>query len=172
MTAAAAAPDRRQLAHLLRAAGSRLGPDEVSGLVAGVLAAPPEIGSNWHALIADPTPPALAEALEQLKEHLATDYRDGLSSEDFTRLPGPARVALLREELAARRLDGFIVPRSDEHQGEYVPACAQRLAWLTGFTGSGRGAIGLQERAAPFLDGRHTMQAPPPGDPSAVQNRP
>src|SRR3954454_23047590 len=121
MRAGAAAPDRRQLVHLLRAAGSALGPDEAEKLVAGVLAAPPEIGSTWHALVADPTPPALAEALEQLRDYLATDYRDGLASEDFTRLPGPTRVALLREELAARRLDGFIVPRSDEHQGEYVP---------------------------------------------------
>jgi Xaa-Pro aminopeptidase len=159
MTAAAAAPDRRQLAHLLRAAGSRLGPDEVSGLVAGVLAAPPEIGTSWHALIADPTPPALAEALQQLKDYLATDYRDGLATEDFTRLPGPARVALLREELAARRLDGFIVPRSDEHQGEYVPPAGQRLAWLTGFTGSAGLAIVLADRAALFVDGRYTLQA-------------
>src|SRR3954452_6497159 len=159
MTAAAAAPDRRQLAHLLRAAGSRLGPDEVSGLVAGVLAAPPEIGTAWHALVADPAPPALAEALQQLKDYLATDYRDGLASEDFTRLPGPARVALLREELAARRLDGFIVPRSDEHQGEYVPPAGQRLAWLTGFTGSAGLAIVLADRAALFVDGRYTLQA-------------
>src|SRR5260221_14193538 len=121
MTAQAAAPDRRQLAHLLRAAGSPLGPNEVAGLVAGVLAAPPEIGNSWYALVADPTPPALAEALEELRAHLAEDYRDGLAPEDFARLPRPARLDLLREELKARRLDGFIVPRADEHQGEYVP---------------------------------------------------
>src|SRR5438270_12451795 len=118
MRAGATAPDRRQLAHLLRAAGSALGPDEAAMLVAGVLAAPPEIGTSWHALVANPTPPALAEALEQLKDYLATDYRDGVSTEDFKRLPRAARVALLRGELTARRLDGFIVPRGDEHQGE------------------------------------------------------
>jgi Xaa-Pro aminopeptidase len=159
MTAAATASDRRQLTHLLRAAGSSLGPDEVAGLVAGVLAAPSEIGTSWHALVADPTPPALVEALEQLKDYLAVDYRDGLSAEDFKRLPRPARVALLREELAARKLDGFIVPRSDEHQGEYVPTAGQRLAWLSGFTGSAGLAIVLADRAALFVDGRYTLQA-------------
>src|SRR5437763_7398359 len=146
MTVRAAAPDRRQLAHLLRAAGSALGPQEVTTLVAGVLAAPPEIGASWHVLIADPTPPALAEALDQLKGYLAIDYRDGLSSEDFKRLPRPARIALLREELAGRKLDGFIIPRGDEHQGEYVPPAGQRLAWLTGFTGSAGLAIVLADR--------------------------
>ena len=159
MTARAAAPDRRQLAHLLRAAGSALGPDEVSALIAGVLAAPPEIDTTWHALVADPTPPALAEALEQLKAYLALDYRDGLAPEDFKRLPRPTRVALLREELAARKLEGFIVPRGDEHQGEYVPPAGQRLAWLSGFTGSAGLAIVLAESAALFVDGRYTLQA-------------
>src|SRR3954454_4124910 len=159
MRAGAAAPDRRQLVHLLRAAGSALGPDEAEKLVAGVLAAPPEIGTSWHALVADPTPPALAEALEQLKDYLATDYRDGVSPEDFKRLPSAARVALLREELARRHLGGFIVPRSDEHQGEYVPPAGQRLAWLTGFTGSAGLAIVLADRAALFVDGRYTLQA-------------
>src|ERR1051325_10045423 len=159
MTAGAAAPDRRQLARLLRRAGSALGPEEAAKLVAGVLAAPPEIGTSWHALVTNPTPPALAEALEQLKDYLATDYRDGVSPEDFKRLPSAARVALLREELARRKLDAFIVPRSDEHQGEYVPPAGQRLAWLTGFTGSAGLAVVLADRAALFVDGRYTLQA-------------
>jgi Xaa-Pro aminopeptidase len=50
-------------------------------------------------------------------------------------LAGP-RVARLRAWLAERGLDGFLVPRADEHQGEYVPARAERLQWITGFTGS------------------------------------
>src|SRR5919206_529458 len=70
-----------------------------------------------------------------------------------------AGLAMLREELGARGLDGFVVPRSDEHQGEYVPLCAQRLAWLTGFTGSAGIAIVLKDRAALFVDGRYTLQA-------------
>src|SRR5499426_2076280 len=71
---------------------------------------------------------------------------------------GP-RVAALRTELARRGLSGFIVPRSDRHQNEYVPACEQRLAWLTGFTGSAGVAIVLMERALLFVDGRYTLQA-------------
>ncbi len=72
---------------------------------------------------------------------------------------GAERLGLLRSELARRGLQGFVVPRSDEHQGEYVPPSAQRLAWLTGFTGSAGVAIALADRAALFVDGRYTLQA-------------
>jgi Xaa-Pro aminopeptidase len=68
------------------------------------------------------------------------------------------RLAALRRELAARGLDGFIVPRADEHLGEYVPASAERLAWLTGFTGSAGLAVVLVSRAAVFTDGRYVLQ--------------
>jgi Xaa-Pro aminopeptidase len=71
---------------------------------------------------------------------------------------GP-RLAALRTELARRGLTGFIVPRSDRHQNEYVPASEQRLAWLTGFSGSAGIAIVLMERALLFVDGRYTLQA-------------
>ena len=71
---------------------------------------------------------------------------------------GP-RVAALRTELERRGLAGFIVPRADRHQNEYVPASEERLAWLTGFTGSAGAAIVLMERAALFVDGRYTLQA-------------
>src|SRR5438045_3151959 len=152
-------PDRRRLAHLLRAARSPLDTDGVVDLVDGVLAAPAEIGDSWHRLVADPTPSALAEALEELRAYLAAGYRDGLSREDFARLPRAARVARLREVMTARGIDGFIVPRADEYQGEYVPPAGQRLAWLTGFTGSAGLAIVLRDRAALFVDGRYTLQA-------------
>jgi len=71
---------------------------------------------------------------------------------------GP-RGAALRTELARRGLTGFIVPRSDRHQNEYVPASEQRLAWLTGFAGSAGVAIVLMQRALLFVDGRYTLQA-------------
>ncbi len=67
-------------------------------------------------------------------------------------------LAALRTELASQGLDGFIVPRADEHLGEYVPAAAERLAWLTGFTGSAGMAAVLAERAAVFTDGRYVLQ--------------
>jgi Xaa-Pro aminopeptidase len=68
------------------------------------------------------------------------------------------RLAALRAELAGRGADGFLVPRADEHQGEYVPKRAERLAWLTGFTGSAGIAVVLTEKAAIFVDGRYTLQ--------------
>ncbi|TDR93006.1 aminopeptidase P family protein [Enterovirga rhinocerotis] len=72
---------------------------------------------------------------------------------------GTRRIPLLRAELARRGLDGFVVPRADEHQSEYVPPSADRLAWLTGFTGSAGTAIVLADRAAIVVDGRYTLQA-------------
>jgi len=65
----------------------------------------------------------------------------------------------LRQELSAQGLDGFVVPRADEYQGEYVPPSAMRLAWLTGFSGSAGVAVVLSDRAALFVDGRYTLQA-------------
>ncbi|QUS54850.1 aminopeptidase P family protein [Pseudovibrio brasiliensis] len=71
---------------------------------------------------------------------------------------GPVRLAALREELASRGLDGFLVPRADAHQGEYVPDSDCRLEWLTGFTGSAGIAGVLSDKAAIFIDGRYTIQ--------------
>ena len=68
------------------------------------------------------------------------------------------RLAALRAELKKRGIDGFLVPRADEHQGEYVPKRAERLAWLTSFTGSAGAAIALLDKAAIFVDGRYTLQ--------------
>jgi len=70
-----------------------------------------------------------------------------------------ARVAGLRAELKGRGLDGFVVPRSDRQQNEYLPPSEERLAWLTGFTGSAGAAVVLAGRAALFVDGRYTVQA-------------
>jgi len=69
-----------------------------------------------------------------------------------------ARLAALREQLKAERLDGFVVPLTDEHMSEYVGSYAQRLAWLTGFQGSAGSAAVLPEEAAIFTDGRYTLQ--------------
>ena len=71
---------------------------------------------------------------------------------------GAGRLKALRAELQRRGLDGFVVPRADEHQNEYVPAAAERLAWLTGFTGSAGSAVVLAGEAAVFVDGRYTVQ--------------
>src|ERR1700709_925091 len=68
------------------------------------------------------------------------------------------RLAALRAELKTRGLDGFVIPRSDAHQGEYVPKRDERLAWLTAFTGSAGAAVALMDKAAVFVDGRYTLQ--------------
>jgi Xaa-Pro aminopeptidase len=70
-----------------------------------------------------------------------------------------ARLAALRAELARRGLDGFVLPRADRQQNEYVPPSEERLKWLTGFSGSAGVTIVLAERAALFVDGRYTLQA-------------
>jgi len=71
--------------------------------------------------------------------------------------------------MAAQHLDGFVVPRADEHLGEYVPAAAERLAWLTGFTGSAGVAVVLADRAAVFTDGRYTLQLAAQTDPALFE---
>src|SRR5258706_12546454 len=70
------------------------------------------------------------------------------------------RLKALRTELAKRGLDGFVVPHSDQHMGEYLPAYAERLAWLTAFTGSAGAAGGAADKDAGVFAGR----PPPPGE--------
>src|SRR5919201_2626290 len=69
------------------------------------------------------------------------------------------RVKALQRELRTRRLKGFLVPHSDEHQDEFLSPSAERLAWLTGFTGSAGVAIVLDKAVALFVDGRYVLQA-------------
>ncbi|HEX9167472.1 MAG TPA: aminopeptidase P family protein [Roseiarcus sp.] len=84
---------------------------------------------------------------------------------------GSARVSALRAELAKRGIAGFIVPRADEHQNEYVPPSAERLRWLTGFAGSAGIAVVLEHVAALFVDGRYTAQVKTQADGSVFEFR-
>ena len=81
------------------------------------------------------------------------------------RAQSASRIAALRAELKRRGLDGFVVPRADRQQNEYLPASEERFAWLTGFTGSAGAAIVLADRAVLFVDGRYTVQAQAQADP-------
>jgi len=65
---------------------------------------------------------------------------------------------LLRAEMKKQNLDGFIVPHDDEYQNEYIPAYAERLMWVSGFSGSAGAAIVMQNNAIVFTDGRYTLQ--------------
>lgn len=91
--------------------------------------------------------------------------------QNFDDLGGPAhgaaRLCLLRAELARHGLTGFLVPRADEYQNEYVPPCAERLLWLTGFSGSWGLVAVLPAKAALFVDGRYTLQVQTQVDTSA-----
>lgn len=82
---------------------------------------------------------------------------------------GVERVARLRQRLEMEGVDGFLVPRADEHQGEYVAPSSERLQWLTGFTGSAGAALVMRERAIVFVDGRYTLQAQAQVDASTFQ---
>ena len=71
---------------------------------------------------------------------------------------GARHLPLLRARMAEQGLDGFLVPHEDEHQNEYLPQANERLAWISGFTGSAGAAVVLSDRAAIFTDGRYTVQ--------------
>jgi Xaa-Pro aminopeptidase len=145
------APD--DVLQLLRQRGRSPDPSALDSLMRGVVAAPEGLaGPEWVELF-DPEPDAeLTNALTAWRAELSK-VDDGLEAS-----PAPAdRLASLRTELIRRGLDGFVVPRADEHQGEYVPRRSQRLAWLTGFRGSAGLAIVLADTAAIFIDGRYTL---------------
>ena len=79
------------------------------------------------------------------------------------------RVKALVRELKSRRLKGFLVPHSDKHQNEFLPPSEERLAWLTGFTGSAGVAIVTDKGSALFVDGRYILQAPEQVDTSLFE---
>ncbi len=82
--------------------------------------------------------------------------------QSFDDAPGAANgrnhVVLLRRAMEKAEVDAYLVPRADEHQGEYVPECSERLKWLTGFSGSAGTALILRDAAHIFVDGRYTLQ--------------
>ncbi len=89
----------------------------------------------------------------------------------MTRPDHQARLDAVRRQLASAGVDGFVVPRADEHLGEYVPPNAERLTWLTGFTGSAGLAAILPGRAAVFTDGRYVLQLAAQTDPALFELR-
>ena len=154
------------LAQALAEAGIDAPIHEVEALVRGVAAAAVQ-DRDWLRLIHPETEAGAgyAEHFEALRRTYA-EAPDGIDTPQQE-----SRLTALRVELAKRDLDGFVVPLSDEHQGEYVARRSQRLAWLTGFTGSAGMAIVLAERAALFVDGRYTLQAAAQVDGSLYEHR-
>ena len=154
------------LAQALAEAGIDTPIHEIEALLRGVAAAAVQ-DRDWLRLIhpGAEAETAYGERFEALRQAYA-ETPDGIDTPQQK-----SRLAALRAELAERGFDGFVVPLSDEHQGEYVARRSQRLAWLTGFTGSAGMAIVLAERAALFVDGRYTLQAAAQVDGSLYEHR-
>ena len=157
------------LARLLTRTRSGRSVAAVRDLLTGVIAAPPSwLPDGWLELVEPDCDGELKGQLLALKEFMAKDHEDGLDIDP----PAPAwRLAALREELARQGVDGFLVPRADQHQGEYVAARSDRLRWLTGFSGSAGLAVVLADAAAIFVDGRYTLQVEGEVDADAFERR-
>jgi Xaa-Pro aminopeptidase len=153
-----------ELATLLREAGVTIEPAALDALLAGIEAAPPGPDPDaWLTLIGADLPGPLVAALRERRAELrraeggAPDHK--------------ARLGRLRARLREREVDGFVLMRTDEHGSEYLPGYAERVAWLTGFTGSAATAVVLMDRAAVFSDGRYTVQLEQEVDPALFERR-
>jgi len=147
--------NQKNLEQLLQASGSPLNKKSLEALVQGVAAAPISVDQDeWISLVSE-APSLELKATLQLMLADASNTNSGLDGERTH----PNRIKALRAEMIRNHVDGFIVPRCDAHQGEYVSLNSERLAWLTGFTGSAGTAVVLTEKAAVFIDGRYTLQA-------------
>ncbi|WP_417813339.1 aminopeptidase P family protein [Thalassospira alkalitolerans] len=147
-------PGNAQLAAMLERDGVNKDVIAIISLIDGVLAsANGDTRTDWLDLIGGNRGDDLNAALLALRDERKTEFSFAKDGYDAV-----ARVGALRKYLASKGVDGFIIPRSDEHQGENVPARAERLAWLTGFTGSAGAAVVLADKAAVFVDGRYTIQ--------------
>ena len=142
----------QNLRQLLDAAGAEFTLDALDALIDGVNASPAAPDDEaWCALIADPAEQTLIAGLQARRTTRAAGRAgDAAGNVD--------RVVEIRRVLGGLGVDGFMLPRADEHQGEFLPARAERLAWLTGFTGSAGMAIVMKDRAVAFTDGRYTLQ--------------
>ncbi|MGH6893167.1 MAG: aminopeptidase P family protein, partial [Dongiaceae bacterium] len=130
----------QQVAVALKNAQINMELSDFEQLLKGSVAAPDgERPDEWIALVA---PAADAETKRRLNA-ARTSWAESVKREG--RPPVSARIAALRNELSKQSLDGFLIPRADEHQGEYVPKRAERLAWISNFAGSAGLAIVLKD---------------------------
>jgi len=160
-------PDLTSLAKALQDAGVGIEAAALDRLLAGVAASPvAEVPEAWIALLGGDLDQELgAWAARAVRAKVGPG---GLAA---GRTASADRIADLRAELDRRGLDGFVVPRADAHQLEAPPPRAQRLTWLTGFTGSAGVAVVLRRSAAIFVDGRYTLQVESEVDTDAIAPR-
>ena len=139
------------LGKLLNSGGVSRSTDQVKAHVRGILAAPPRRdAAEWQDLIAPAGSDELRAQLSALHTVLGAERDDTGWSR--------ARVEAIRARFDDHQIDGFIIPRADEHQNEYVPERAERLLWSTDFSGSAGCAIVMRDSAHIFVDGRYTLQ--------------
>lgn len=147
-------PLLNRLKDALKASREAVGLQDALDILAGLNGCPQQgdaiDNAVWPRLFSPEPDDALAAVL--------ADARRALADAAPPAVPLAKRLGLLRTELQARGLDGFVIPHGDEHQSEFIPAASARLAWLTGFTGSAGAAVVLREKAAVFVDGRYTLQ--------------
>jgi Xaa-Pro aminopeptidase len=140
------------LAGLLKEQHSYTDLEGLKAMIGGVAAAPGgDRADDWISLVT----PEPNEATKAQLLAFRAGFRPGGAPSPQT---SAERVAALRAELQRQNLTGFLIGRGDEHQGEYVPKRAERLGWISGFTGSAGLAIVLIDKAAVFVDGRYTLQ--------------
>ena len=143
---------RRILAAHLRAAGIDLYLASLDALLAGIDAAPPGHDPDaWLDLLGQDLPKALTRQLLDRRDRLRPPAHQAADHAD--------RLRRLRVELRDRGVEGFVLMRTDEYGSEYLPGYAERVAWLTGFTGSAAQAAVLADRATVLSDGRYTVQS-------------
>lgn len=157
--------DTAALTSMLRRAGITDDPRTLDALLAGTAAAPQGYDADaWLTLIGTDLSPELVAALQA--------RRTALHEEPSPQRPDhAARLQRLREVLRERDVDAFVLMRTDEHGSEYLPGYAQRVAWLTGFTGSAAQAAVTMERATVLSDGRYTVQLAQEVDASLFERR-
>ncbi|HVJ54527.1 MAG TPA: aminopeptidase P family protein [Aliidongia sp.] len=150
------------LTELLTRAGARHSVEEVRAIARGVLGAAPMRDANAWCVLITPKPSAeLAAQLNALKAEIeAASQSNRADAAEQAR-----RLAAVREGMGRLGIDAYFVPHADEFNNEITPAYADRLAWLTGFTGSAGAAVVLKDKAALFIDGRYTIQAREQSDP-------
>jgi Xaa-Pro aminopeptidase len=161
-------PDQEKLARLLENAGETRPMSAIRNILEGLNAAPEDIADQmaWTKLIKTDDDPVAIDLLQRFRQHI----RDADKERD-RRYKYTDPLAQLRAKMEDAKIDAFIIPHSDEYMNEYLPACAERLAFITrspvseddgrsGFTGSAGIAIAMKEKAAFFTDSRYLIQAP------------
>lgn len=147
----------RDLDRMLRDSGAPVDMVGAREILRGVLVSPAADDEDaWISLIAPDADEDIRAALRDLRERIQSSMLDdGLAR----RKTDPDRLQAFRAEMKRRDLDAFIVPKADEHQGEFIARHSERLQWLTSFSGSAGSAVVMASRkAAVFVDGRYTLQ--------------